>query len=73
VVRAQVRSDGHRLAELIAVVEEMALNVRAESIPVWLGSYVPALDGAVPAELLAGGGYERVMDLTVGLSAGIFT
>lgn len=63
----------NRLAELIAVLQEMALNVRAESLAEWLTSEVPALDGAVPADVIAAGGYERVMSLATGLSAGIFT
>ena len=63
----------NRIAELVAVVEEMALNVKAEAIPGWLGSEVPALDGAAPADVIAAGGYARVMDLALGLSAGAFT
>jgi hypothetical protein len=63
----------NRLAELIAVVEEMALNVKGKSIPDWLVSEVPALDGATPSDTIAAGGYERVMSLAVGLSAGAFT
>ena len=35
----------NRLAELIAVVEEMALNIQPDGIPEWLGSEVPALGG----------------------------
>ena len=63
----------NRLAELIAVVEEMAFNLKPESLPGWLASNVPALDGEAPADVLAAGGYERVMDLARGLSAGVFT
>jgi hypothetical protein len=63
----------NRLAELIAVVEEMALNVKPEGIPDWLGSEVPALGGEVPADVIASGGYQRVMDIAQWLSAGGFT
>jgi hypothetical protein len=63
----------NRLAELIAVVEEMALNIKPEGIPDWLGSEVPALDGGVPADVIASGGYQRVMDIALWLSTGGFT
>jgi DNA-binding transcriptional regulator YiaG len=70
---APIGASASRLAELIAVVDEMALNVKADSIPPWLGHPVPALHGRAPADVIAGGGYEELMGLAVGLSAGVFT
>ncbi len=63
----------NRLAELIAVVEEMALNIHPDGIPEWLGQDVPALEGEAPADVIAAGGYQRVMDIALWLSAGGFT
>jgi hypothetical protein len=73
--RKAVPMGGHanRLAELIAVVEEMALNIQPDGIPEWLGCEVPALGGDVPADVIASGGYQRVMDIALWLSAGGFT
>ena len=65
--------DANRLAELIAVVEEMALNIQPDSIPEWLRDEVPALDGQTPADVIASGGYQRVIDIALWLSAGGFT
>ena len=63
----------NRLAELIAVVEEMALNIQPDGIPDWLRREVAALDGESPADVIASGGYQRVMDIALWLSAGGFT
>jgi hypothetical protein len=63
----------NRLAELIAVVEEMALNVKGDTIPGWLGTEVDALEGETPADVIAAGGYQRVMDIALWLSTGGFT
>lgn len=63
----------NRLNELIAVVDEMALNMKAESIPDWLRSEVPALDDDVPVDVIASGGYQRVMNIALWLSTGGFT
>ena len=63
----------NRLAELVAVVEEKALNIQADGIPDWLGSEVPALENEVPSDVIASGGYQRVMDIALWLSAGGFT
>jgi hypothetical protein len=38
----------NRLAELMAVVEEMALNVKPERIPGWLAAPVEALGARCP-------------------------
>ena len=56
-----------------AIVEEMALNIQPDGIPEWLGQDVPALRGETPADVIAAGGYQRVMDLALWLSAGGFT
>lgn len=63
----------NRLLETIAVIEEMALNVRPEALSDWLSSDVPALDGKTSAEVIAAGGYEQVMDIARGLTYGAFT
>jgi DNA-binding transcriptional regulator YiaG len=63
----------NRLAELIAVVGEMALNIQPDGISEWLVSEVPALGGELPADVIASGGYQRVMDIALWLSAGGFT
>lgn len=75
IVRAEAPMGVHanRLAELMAVVEEMALNVKPESIPEWLTTPVEALSGEVPADVIATGGYQRVMDIALWLSTGGFT
>jgi len=63
----------NRLTELIAVIDEMAGTFKPDSLPSWLSDAAPALDGQAPADAIAAGGYERVMDLALGLSAGAFT
>jgi len=63
----------NRVAELIAVIDEMAGTFKPESLATWLNDAVPALGGQAPADLIAAGRYERVMDLALGLSAGAFT
>ena len=70
---APMGAHANRLAELIAVIDEMAGSFKPESLPSWLTDIVPALDGQAPADVIAAGGYERVMDLALGLSAGAFT
>jgi DNA-binding transcriptional regulator YiaG len=63
----------NRLMETIAVVEEMALNVRPEGLREWLSTKMPALDGKTPADVIAAGGYEQVMAVALGLTYGAFT
>lgn len=65
--------EANRLAELIAVIEEMTLNIHPDGIPEWLSQDVPALEGETPADAIAAGGYQRVMDIALWLSAGGFT
>jgi|SRR5450755_353621 DNA-binding transcriptional regulator YiaG len=65
--------EANRLAELVAVVEEMALNIQPDGIPEWLRDEIPALEGEAPADVIASGGYQRVIDIALWLSAGGFT
>lgn len=57
----------------MAVVEETALNVTPESIPEWLTTPIDALTGEAPADVIATGGYQRVMDIALWVSTGGFT
>ena len=50
----------HRLVELSALVERLSSVMQADYIPVWLNKPVPRLEHRAPADVLAGGGYERV-------------
>lgn len=70
---APMGAQANRLAEVIAVVEEMALNIQPDGIAGWLHEEVPALDGETPADVIASGGYQRVIDIALWLSAGGFT
>jgi hypothetical protein len=47
----------NRLAELMSVVEEMALNITPDRISGWLASPVEALGGEAPADVISTGGY----------------
>jgi len=51
----------------------MALNIQPDGISEWLVQRGPALGGEVPADVIASGGYQRVMDIALWLSAGGFT
>jgi hypothetical protein len=70
---APMGAHANRLTELIAVIDEMAGTFKPESVPSWLSDTAPALAGQAPADLIAAGAYEQVMDLALGLSAGAFT
>jgi cyanate lyase len=70
---APMGAHANRLTELIAVIDEMAGTFKPGSLPAWLNDAVPALDGRVPADVISAGGYEQVMNLALGLSAGAFT
>jgi hypothetical protein len=65
--------EANRLTELISVVEEMALNIEPDGISEWLRGEVPALEGRTPADVIASGGYQRMIDIALWLSAGGFT
>ncbi len=63
-----------RLAELVAFVQEMALNVRGETLAGWwLDGQVDVLDGANPLDEIAGGRYEGMIQYARGISHGVFT
>src|SRR5438067_10003382 len=58
------------LTELVAFVQEMARNVRAAAVVEWLDRDIDFLQGANPLDQLAGGGYERLIQLALGLTHG---
>ncbi len=63
-----------RLTELVAFVQEMARNMRGETLAGWwLDGQVDVLDGANPLDEIAGGRYERMIQLALGISHGVFT
>ena len=65
---------GQRLTELVAFVEEMARNIRGETLAEsWLDGSVDVLSGANPLDEIAAGRYERMMQYALGLSYGVFT
>lgn len=49
-----------RVAELAAVVEQLAGVVEADYIPLWLNKPVPRFDHRAPADVLAAGGHPGV-------------
>jgi hypothetical protein len=70
---APIGGKANHLVELMAVVEAMEMSVKPERIPEWLLSSVDALDGDAPADVIAAGGYQRVIDIAQWLSCGGFT
>ena len=64
--------EAQRLIELVAFVEEMARNIRAAALVEWLDRDVDTLQGANPLDELAEGGYERLIQLALGLTHGVF-
>jgi len=56
----------HRVAELAAVVEQLATVLKPDYIPVWLNKPVPALGHRAPADVLADDGYEQVAGSSTG-------
>ena len=62
-----------RLAELVAFVQEMALNVRGDALAGWLDGAVDVLAGANPLDEIAEGRYKQMIDFARGLSHGVFT
>jgi hypothetical protein len=67
-------SHGQRLTELVAFVEEMARNIRGETLAgSWLDGNVDFLSGANPLDEIAAGHYEQMMQFALGLSYGVFT
>jgi hypothetical protein len=65
--------EAQRLTELVAFVEEMAHNIRGDALPEWIDRDVPFLDSGNPLDELAGGGYERLIQLALGLTHSVFT
>jgi DNA-binding transcriptional regulator YiaG len=65
---------GQRLTELVAFIEEMARNLRGETLAgSWLDGNVDFLGGANPLDEIAAGRYESMMQYALGLSYGAFT
>ena len=64
--------EAQRLIELMAFVEEMARNIRAAAVE-WLDRGIDFLRCANPLDELADGGYERLIQLALGLTYGVFT
>ena len=63
-----------RLTELVAFIEEMARNLRGETLArEWLDGTVDVLSGANPLDEIAAGRYEQMMQYALGLSYGVFT
>jgi hypothetical protein len=62
-----------RLTELVAFVQEMALNVRGDALAGWLDASIDVLGGANPLDEIAEGRYKRMIDFALGLSYGVFT
>jgi hypothetical protein len=62
-----------RLTELVAFVQEMALNVRGDALAGWLDGTVDFLGGANPLDEIAEGRYVQMIDFALGLSHGVFT
>ena len=62
-----------RLTELVAFVQEMALNVRGDALAGWLDASIDVLGGANPLDEIAEGRYEQMIDFALGLSYGVFT
>jgi hypothetical protein len=62
-----------RLTELVAFVQEMALNVRGDALAGWLDAAVDVLGGNNPLDEIAEGRYKQMIDFAFGLSYGVFT
>jgi hypothetical protein len=62
-----------RLTELVAFVQEMALNVRGDALAGWLDAAVDVLGGNNPLDETAEGRYKPMIDFAFGLSYGVFT
>ena len=71
--KAPAGLEAQRLTELVAFVEEMVRNIRGNALAEWLDSDIDFLDGGNPLDELAAGGYERLIQLALGLTHSIFT
>jgi hypothetical protein len=66
--------EAQRLTELVAFVEEMAINLPGETLAgSWLDGNVDFLSGANPLDKIASGNYEQMIQYAIGLTNGIFT
>ena len=65
--------EAQRLTELVGFVEQMARNIRCDALAEWLDRELDFLQGENALDELAGGGYERLIQLALGLTYGIFT
>jgi hypothetical protein len=65
--------EAQRLTDLGAFVEEMARNIRGDALTEWLDRDIDSLQGGNALDELAAGGYERLIQLALGLSHGVFT
>ena len=71
--QAPAELEAQRVTELVAFVEEMARNIRGDALPEWLDRDIPFLDGGNALDELAAGGYERLIQLALGLTHSVFT
>jgi hypothetical protein len=72
--RGSGRIQAQRLTELVAFVEEMARNLRGETLAGWwLDGNVDFLSGANRLDEIAAGRYEQMMQYALGASYGAFT
>ena len=66
--------EAQRVIELVAFVEEMAINVPGETLAGWwLDRNVDFLSGANPLDQIASGNYETMIQYAIGLTNGVFT
>lgn len=66
--------EAQRVTELVAFVEEMARNLKGETLAGWwLDGNVDFLSGANPLDEIAAGHYEEMMQYALGVSNGVFT
>ncbi|MGZ4250441.1 MAG: hypothetical protein ACXVUE_19305 [Solirubrobacteraceae bacterium] len=71
--KATTGLEAQRLIELVAYVEEMARNIRGDALAECLDRQLDFLQGVNPRDELAGGGYERLIQIALGLTYGIVT
>ena len=72
-VAAPTGSQADRLVELAVIVQRLARTMRADAIPDWLNTPVPALSGRRPLELIADGAYERLARLVSSFETTVFS
>ena len=62
-----------RQAELVAFVQEMALNIRGDALAGWLDGSIDFRGSVNPLDEIANGRYKQMIDFALGLSHGVFT